>query len=655
MNLIYQIVRHGAAVCLTFAMANTFAADADKNTENLTVTANRTPTPLSQAGSAVSVVDRDSLINRQSVFASDALKDVPGVMVSRGGSFGSQTQVRIRGAEANQVLVFIDGVKATDPAAGDEFTFEQLGAYDIERIEVVRGPQSALWGSDAVAGVINVVTRRTESGQNAEGFLEGGSFGTVHGGARTGKRWDNTSLDFSASYYDTDGENIAREGGEEDGFDNTTITLTAQNSPRDNIKLGFFGRYSDSTSEFDNISPVTGLPEDADLESDVGLGYLRANGNITVLDGRWDHGLRLTWNGSDRDNFDSGSATSTQEGDRYGAYYQSTFGWGDMIDDLSPNQLIFAVDYEKEEFTQHDPLYSANNQDEDRDSIGYVSQYVTQLSDALDVSGSVRYDDNSDFDNVTTWRLTGSYTFDTWATRLHTSAGTGQKAPTFIELFGFFPDAFAFRGNPDLDPEKSTGWDFGIEQKFLNNRITADVTYFNSKLEDEITTIFDFDAGTGEFFSMPANLDGDSRRKGVETSISGSLTDSLSTTVSYTYTDTRQPDPAGGSVREVRRPRNVAGANLNYVFIGGRANLNLNATYTGEQTDSFFDPNTFVSENVDLDDYWVANLAGRYSLTKKITLQARVENLFDEDYEDVYGFSTPGIGAYAGIRMAFGN
>ena len=151
---------------------------------------------------------------RQSTVAAEALRAVPGLAIARSGPVGAQTQVRMRGAEANQVLVLIDGVEANDLATDDAFSFEHLTTFDIDRIEVVRGPQSALWGSDALAGVINVVTRRPEKPLETEGFLEGGSFGTWNGGARIGGRSDRLSLVASASRFDTDGTNVARTGTE---------------------------------------------------------------------------------------------------------------------------------------------------------------------------------------------------------------------------------------------------------------------------------------------------------------------------------------------------------------------------------------------------------------------------------------------------------
>jgi vitamin B12 transporter len=257
----------------------------------------------------------------------------------------------------------------------------------------------------------------------------------------------------------------------------------------------------------------------------------------------------------------------------------------------------------------------------------------------LNLSASIRYDDNSDFDNVSTYRLTSSYLFSGTSTRLRASVGSGQKAPTFIELFGFFPGLFI--GNPDLEPEKTQGFDIAVVQSW--GQWQGSAGYFNERLTDEIATSF----VPGTFMSTVVNLPGKSRRQGVELELNGQLTTDLRLQFSYTYTDSEQPD---GSV-EVRRPQHMAAANLNYRFADQRANVNLNLSYTGSQQDLVFLPPFFIPESVELDQYLLVDLSGRYALSKRLELNIRVENLFDEDYTTVVGYRTPGRGIYAGLRL----
>ncbi|HHQ14776.1 MAG TPA: TonB-dependent receptor, partial [Chromatiales bacterium] len=355
------------------------------------------------------------------------------------------------------------------------------------------------------------------------------------------------------------------------------------------------------------------------------------------------HQLQVAYSDSDRENFDTGATTNTQSSESINAIYQTSY---DFM--KTPRRLrgTFAVDYRKDRFSQRYLTFTGADQNQSRDVVGYVAEIIGQPMDSLDLSASVRYDDFSDIDNKTTWRVTGSWRVDKTRSRVHSSYGTGIKQATFTELFGFFPNSFI--GNPDLKPEQAESFDIGIEQSVLDGRVVADLTWFDSRIDDEIQTVFGFPSSTVK------NADGTSRQQGVELQVSARLAKGLSATGSYTYTDASEPDGAGGKRREIRRPRHMASVNLNYRFAQQRANLNLNLSYTGEQTDLFFPPFPAPSTIVSLDSYTLVNLAGSYQLTDTINIYARAENLLDEDYQNVYGFNTPGAGYYAGVKLNFG-
>jgi vitamin B12 transporter len=277
------------------ALAAALTAAQDTDLENVLVTASRTPVSATQAGSSFTVIDRADLERRQIVYVADALRDVPGFSMSRVGTLGSQTQFRIRGAEANQVMVFIDGVEANDPASGDEFLFEQLMATEIERIEVIRGPQSALWGSDALAGVINLITRRGSEPFSASGYFEAGSFSTTIAGGQLSATGNVFDINLGASHLNTDGENISRIGDEEDGSRNSTFSLNAGARVSERTRLEIFARRTESLTEFDGTDFVsTGLPTDADRETDATQQYLRMTAKTSSASERWQHQLSLT-------------------------------------------------------------------------------------------------------------------------------------------------------------------------------------------------------------------------------------------------------------------------------------------------------------------------------------------------------------------------
>ena len=267
---------------------------------------------------------------------------------------------------------------------------------------------------------------------------------------------------------------------------------------------------------------------------------------------------------------------------------------------------------------------------------------------SLSLSG--RYDHNSDFKDALTFRATVARTAERLATRLHASFGTGQKAPTFIERFGFFPDQFI--GNPSLEPETSTGWEAGIEQPLFDGRFSLGATYFHEDLKNEIDG-FVFDPDT--FATTAGNLNGTSKRRGVELTAEARVIEGLRFSGSYTYLDATQPDAnAGNSSREVRRPQHVASFNSDWRFHGGKADLNLNLTYVGDRSDVFFEvAPPFGTQTVNLDGYYLASAAFSYQLAAQVRAHVRIDNLLNDSYEDVYGYNTPRRGLYAGVGLSF--
>jgi len=654
-------VRH--SLCLPLALVAVIASSpvtGDETADTIIVTASRIPVPLVAAGSSVSVIDREQIEARQSIFAADILQDVPGVAVSQSGGIGSITQIRVRGAEANQVLVLIDGIEANDPAGNDEFAFQHLTTWDVERIEVVRGPQSALWGSDALAGVVNVITRPPTEEFSAGGFAEAGAYDTYSAGGRLSGRVLGARAGLSVSRVDSGGSNNSRFGDEADGYENTTAALTLTGSPSDSIDLHFVGRYTDTTKAFDGTDFVTGLPADTGDESDVGLGYFRAGGTLRLLDGRWIQSLRTAWTTTDAENTGDFGSTGSTAADKYGVYYQTTWQISPGAADGNGNSVTLALDHERQEFSQRgdvividpdDPAQDLNpNQDQDLDNTAAVLELLLSPFDRMSLSVSGRYDDNSDFADVGTYRATAAWTAASTGTRLHASYGTGQKAPTFIERFGFFPGQFV--GNADLKPETSLGWEAGAEQPLWNDRLRISATYFRETLDNEIDG-FAFDPDT--FLFTAKNLDGQSVRRGVEIGAVARVSDTLRFSGSYTYVDATQPDPVSGEdTREIRRPRHSASLNGDWRFLAGKAGLNVNLSYVGDQEDFFYEVTPpFGTRDVTLDAYYLASVAASYQLTARTSVYGRVENLLNEDYENVYGYNTPGIGAYAGIRVGF--
>lgn len=629
---------------LLSAMCTPLRAEDAPDMETMLVTAGLQEMPIYEISSSVTVITAEEIELRQVKYLSDLLRDVPGFAVSQAGGPGTQTQVRVRGAEANQLLVLIDGVRANDPAQSDEFPYQFALAANIERIEIIRGPQSAIWGSDAMAGVINIIRKKNVDQSFAGGQVEGGSFGTLSASADAGYASNVFRFNAGVSYFDTDGTNISRQGNETDGTQNTSANLGIEFDASDAVTLEFAGQFVDASNDFDDVDYiVTGLPIDADRVTESLQTYLTAKALYAPTDGAFSGNLAVNWTDSDIDNYADGFWSGSTAADTLDVRLRG--GW--KLDQANRHAVNFALERQDVEFSQRGEAlpWGDPNQDQSYDVNGYAMEYVGKPAKGFSWTASARYDDYSDFDNATTWQLGSSYQINP-SIRLRGSIGTGFKVPTFIERYGYYEATFI--GNPDLKPETSLGWEVGIETSWDRN--TLQVAYFDQDLQDEIDG-FVFDPITFLYTAM--NKENDSHRHGVEAVFDSRLSDSFSLSVTYTYTDATEENALGMEFEEVRRPKSMGSLTANYYFGDDRGNLNLNVNYTGKQLDNFYSPVTFLSETVVLDSATVVDLAGSWKLNQQLEVTARVSNLFDEDYEEILGFVRPGRAIYAGLRGRF--
>lgn len=616
--------------------------------DDMVVTAGLQPISINDVASSITIITRAEIEQKQVRYLSDLLRDVPGFSVSQAGGAGSQTQIRVRGAEANQLLVLIDGIRANDPALGDEFQYQFALTSNIERIEIIRGPQSATWGSDAMAGVINIIRKKDVNSSYLSGNIEAGSFDTIHAAVDGGYSGDIFQLSGGLSYLDTDGTNISRTGNEKDGAENTTGNIALEFDAGDSFSLRFSGQMTDATSEYDDIDFfVTGLPVDADRVTESRQTFLAGELRYDPQQNPWSGSFSINRMDSDNDNLSDGLWTSSTAAETLEFRLRGgvTFGKGET----GNHRLSFALEREDVDFSQRGQAsaWGDPNQDQSYDVNGYALEYVGKPVTGFTWTMSARLDDYSDFDDATTWQLAASYQL-TPALRLRGSAGTGSKTPTFTERYGFFEDLFI--GNPDLKPESSQGWEIGIDTSWADKQYQFQLAYYDQDLQDEIDG-FVFDPET--FLFTARNKESDSNRKGIEAIFDTRLGSSFTLGASYTYTDATEEDALGQSVQEVRRPKHMASVAANYYFADNRGNLNLNLNYSGKQQDVFFSPITFTLDRVDIDAYTVVDLATSWKLTRSLELTGRVSNLLDEEYEEILGFVRPGRAVYAGLRGRF--
>ena len=333
-----------AALGASLVVPTAFAAE--ELLDQVIVTGARTPVSAADVGSAVTVITRDDIERRQVRYVTELLRAVPGFAVSHSGVVGSQTQVRVRGSEANHVLVLVDGVRANDPATGDEFRWEYLSTANIERIEIVRGPQSALWGSDAIGGVVHIVTRSGSGGNSGNAYIESGTRNTLNAAADGSFGGDTWSVGVGVERLTTDGFNISRSGNEDDDAEISTATLNARLAPSDALTVTFGARSVDAYTQFDAVDFVTtGLPADSDVATDTRQAYAHLGLIFGAADARVRHRVGVRYFDSDNENLVDGLYDSSTSSDRTTWAYQADIS-------LREASLSLAAEHEVTQFTQ---------------------------------------------------------------------------------------------------------------------------------------------------------------------------------------------------------------------------------------------------------------------------------------------------------------
>jgi vitamin B12 transporter len=652
--------------------ASTSPAAAETKGDDIVVTASLSgdAIPINLIGSSVTVIDDQDLQDRQTRIVSDVLRDVPGVAVSRAGAIGGQTQIRIRGAESNHTLVFIDGIKADDPYNG-EYDFGTLINDEASRIEVLRGQQSSLYGSDAIGGVI---TYTTLSGREKPGYslrAEGGSMGTYSGGARVaGVIGDQFDYALSGSLYRTDGYPVAPGGSLDTSSNSVGASAKINWTPVSNLKLNAVGRYSFTRADLadQEIAPtspiiqgypvITSIDTPNDWTRNRGW-YGLVGASWDLFDGAWTNSIDTALTDNTR-SFDGPFGPSGDIGRRWRTTFDSTVRFGS---EHVKNRFTLAADYEREEFRNTTTGVGVDRSQHVLETWGYVASYDVTINDRLAIGASARIDDYNRFQDAATYRATASYLFPT-GTRIHAAYGTGIKAPTPGELFGYSDGLYI--GNSALKPEKSKGWEAGIEQSLLDKAVTFGATYFRNVLTDQIDVAFVLDPISGNFLQQSFNNDVRSRQQGVEVYASAKVAD-FRFDASYTYLEAPQtidaladPKPADGSfqltvpitTQAVRRPKNSGSVNLTYAPTSLPLTATVTVRYNGRQRDYAFNSD-FSRLLVDMKAYTLVNLNATYDIGRHVQVFGRVENLFDEKYQEVFTFATPGRAAYGGVKLKF--
>jgi vitamin B12 transporter len=660
----------GLAALLLGQPAAAWADEAGADVEGVIVTATRGADGVEadRMGASVTVITPIQMQDRQVRIVSDVLRDVPGFAVSRTGAAGSQTQVRVRGTEGNHVLTLVDGVEASDPFLG-EFDFATLLGDDVARIEILRGAQSALYGSDAVAGVINYITPTAAEAPGGRMRVEFGSQDTLGGSARYAAVMGPLDVVLNAGVQRTDGYvgQTLPGGTRKLGSELQSFSAKAGYQVTEALRLRGVLRYTDTHAETNSSAFGRGQVDSPGSYFDAVSLYYLVGGDLALLDGAWTHSLSAQGVDAKRKGYAGNARASGDDGVRTKASYVTAYR---LQTGALTHRITGAFDWERETYQNTSP--PSAGADTTRRSIenkGLVAQYDLEIGDQAGVGGAVRHDDNDLFDDATTWKAQGFYRFNE-TLRVRAAGGTGIKNPSQTELFGFNATGpFPFVGNPNLKPETSRGWEVGADLSLWDGRATLGATYFDARLKNEIFSYF---GGPGLPAACPAppagtsttcNRTSKSKQTGVELFGTLKIARELSLTASYTHLDAEE-----NGLEEIRRAPDIASANLTWKPLDGRATVNLTVRYNGKQLDSNFSgiaapfpaslpdvrPATGANAGrVVLPSFTLVNLAAAYDLSESVEVFGRVENLADEDYYEVFGFPSQGRTATLGARIKF--
>lgn len=567
-----------------------------------------------------SILTESEIAARGQQYVADLLRSLPGIAVSQSGSGDGLTQIRVRGSEANHVLVLIDGVEVTNPSSG-EFDLSGLRAQDIVKIEVLRGEQSALYGSDAIGGVISIVTRAGETTPQWRASFEGGSRGTGQGQISAVIPVGTAALSINGNLFRTDGFDVSGLGGEKDGSDSRSLNIGLNAVELGPIQLDAKYEFSLLNAAFDSDSPFDGRLDNTSDETERTRRAARLDARFTT--GSIDHKISGSYNETDTDTVGGFSSRSIGE--------RTNVSWvaGIVVD---AHALTVLGEMERETY-RIEPNFTEAGAKPENDMAALAADYRYSNGDIV-LSASARHDINDLFNDATTWRLGAGYGF-TWDGRVRVSIGTGVKSPSLIELFGFFPGS-NFTGNPDLEPETSIGASVGYEQTIGNFRGSVDVFY--SELEDEIVTRF----LPPTFAQTVTNLDTTSTRQGIELEASYTL-GNVVLNGAATFLQSEQND-----IEEIRRPDVTASASVVWTATDA-LQFSAQIDHTGSQLDTDFA--TF--SDVTLDAFTLVGARAQYAVSDHVVVSLRGENLLDADYQEIVSYASPGRGVYAGLSLDF--
>ncbi len=614
--MFYKTALLGAVSLSLVSSALAQTAPTDETTlDTVIIEGSRLNQAATEVGSSVTIITAEDIDELGFDFAIDAVAAAPGVTVNSNGAFGGVASVRIRGASSEQTLVLIDGVAVNDTSSpGGGFNFARLDTENIERIEVLKGPQSTLWGTDAIGGVVSIITKRPEEGLGGSAFAEYGSFNTFRGGASVGNATETGDFRLAITGTSSDGISKADENNgntEDDAYEALTLSAKGGLNLGGDLRLAADVLWTDAEAEFDSFSgQAQGSVADGDEVSETE--ELSANVSLTgsLFDDRLENLVLIGYSDITRENISNGAPSFSAEGDRVLYRYQGTLNINDQ------NTLAFGAEREET---------AARGEDISID--GLFALYEFKPNEKVTLTGGLRMDDHERFGSETTGRVAAAYN-PTDSLTLRASWGQGFKAPTIFQTTFFCCGATA--PNADLQAETSEAFDIGLDWRSPDGKAEAGITYFDQDTENQIT--FSFAVGGYENIAEVAS-------QGVELYGLYRLTDWLTVSADYAYIDAEN----GDGEPLVRLPEHSGDLTVSLDPDGPLSGAVL-LRYNGEEQNT---------NGTTLDSWTRVDVTGSYDLNESVELFGRIENLFDEEYQQILGYGTPDLSGYLGIRLRY--
>ena len=643
------LLTSGAALAQTTLTRTAPSVDAVK-LDDVVVTANRSAQPADSVGQSVTVITAAEIESNQTTAVVDLLGRTPGVSLSSNGGVGSVASLRIRGAEADQTLYVIDGVKLNDPSAtGSGYNPGNLLVGDIGRIEILRGAQSTLWGSQAIGGVVNLISEAPTRPFQASLDAEAGARGTHYLRGGVGGVTERLDWRVSASHYQTDGFSTFAGGAEDDGYENTGLSGRLSIKVTDDVSIDLRSVWSNGRADIDGFpAPLYAFADTLEYGTTRDLvGY--AGVNFDLFDDRLKNRVAYGYTRTDRQNFNPAQANTNLTFDSRGE--NRRYEYQGVLDIADGWVATFGAEHEDAEFRSASPSSFTPDPTPATASAaldGYYAQLQGEVLSGLTLTGGVRRDEHDTFGGKTLGQAAAAWALNGGSTVLRASFGQGFKAPSLYQLYSDY-------GNTALQPEEADAWDVGVEQQLFDGALVVSATYFDRETTNQIDYV------SCSFTATPATApncfvggvqrygyyDNIARTQanGVELAASARL-GGFDLAANYTSTDATNETPGANlGKRLARRPEDTANASVGYVWPFGLSTT-VAVRYAGESFDN-------ASNSTRLEAYTLVDLRASYALNETVEIYGRVENVGDEKYQTTSNYGTAGRGAFVGVRARF--